>query len=124
MKKRINDRIYDTTTAKMIWQSEWANPISRIYRKRNGEYFVHESYLFNAPEVIRPLMEAQAKRIMEDECYLCYKTCDRDAHIYRVFQNHKDANSFVGSLKEQGRKMKFKFISVKEYQDENVDFGW
>ncbi len=49
MKKIINHRVYDTDAATEIGEQEWGDIIEdsftyaceKLYRKRNGEYFIH-----------------------------------------------------------------------------------
>lgn len=88
VKKIINGKKYDTTTARLI--ASWSNGYylgdfdfceEFLYRKRNGEFFIHghggarSSYsrtighnTWTGGEDIRPIDIEDAKRLIEEYC--------------------------------------------------------
>lgn len=77
MKKIINDKLYNTETAKLIAKSETTTDHSdfgyyckEIYKKKTGEYFLYKYGFVYAcgytwEEKITPLTTERTKRILE-----------------------------------------------------------
>lgn len=73
MKKVINGKMYNTETAKEIFDENvnfnWnATRYSVLYKKKNGEFFmVNYTRWQNERNVLYPVTEAEAKKFIADE---------------------------------------------------------
>ena len=68
MKKIINGRKYDTTTATQVCYGFFGNFGCKevtLYQKKNGEFFEHHE--LDGKEWIEPVDESEAKRFAEEQ---------------------------------------------------------